>query len=65
MHVRLAWFNGQKQPHPQAPVLFVSQPTGRATMQHWLHWHKNLDTDLGARLIFIVKVTVVGYFDSW
>ena len=24
---------------------------------------KNLDRDLGARLIFIVKVTVVGYFD--
>ena len=33
MHELLVQFNDQKQPHSQAPILFVSQPTGTATMQ--------------------------------
>ena len=40
---------------------FNSQPTGTATMQHWLRWCVTLET----RLIFTVKVTVLGYFDRW
>ena len=43
---------------PKAPVLFVSKPTGMATMQCWLRWsvtHEKLDGGLGMRLIFTVK----------
>ena len=55
---------------PRPPVLFVSQPTGTATMQRWLCWcitHEKLGRNLGTRLIFTVKSDSfrVLYFDRW